>query len=121
MSWQTESMMFVFVLGVIIFNAIGALCLKKGAKNFFIRFDKKNFSELFKNRLLLIGIILYSVSTIFFILALRLGELTTVYSLTSLSYALISVLSIYFLREHMNWYKWAGIFFIIIGVILVKV
>jgi multidrug transporter EmrE-like cation transporter len=121
MSSQMNWMMIVFVLGVIIFNSVGALFLKKGSKKFFISFRLKFFVELFRNRLLLLGIFFYSISTVCFILALRLGELSVVYPLTSVSYVSISMLSAYFLKERINWYKWLGIAFIILGVVLVKI
>jgi uncharacterized membrane protein len=65
-------------------------------------------------------VLLYGISTIFFILALRIGELSVVYPLTSITYIFITILSVYFLKEKMNQYKWLGILFIIVGVILVK-
>jgi uncharacterized membrane protein len=72
------------------------------------------------NRKLMLGVLLYGLSTVFFIMALKLGELSVVYPLTSLSYIFVALLSLYFLKEKMNWYKWTGIGFIILGVILVK-
>jgi len=113
-------MMMLFVSGVIIFNAVGALFLKRGSKKFFFSFSLKFLTDILKNNMLIIGIIAYAISTVFFIFAIRIGRLTLVYSLTSLSYVLISLLSIYFLKEKMNWYKWLGIFLVMLGVVLVK-
>ncbi len=102
-----------------IMASVGAVFLKKGAKHFNLRVSRKFIFEMMKNYQLLIGIIMYALSSVFFILALRLGELSVVYPLTSLTYIFVCLLSIYFLNEKMNKYKWAGIAFILIGVVLI--
>jgi uncharacterized membrane protein len=116
MNWS----MLLLLLISIIFCAFGALFLKKGSKHFHIDFRIKGIIAILKNYALVIGIILYGFSTLFFILALRHGELSIVYPLSSLTYVIITFLSVYFLKEKMNGYKLAGIGLIILGVILVN-
>jgi uncharacterized membrane protein len=112
--------MLLFILMATVFGAVGALFLKIGSKQFRIFISRKFILEILKNYSLLFGVLLYGISTIFFILALRIGELSVVYPLTSITYIFITILSVYFLKEKMNQYKWLGILFIIVGVILVK-
>jgi multidrug transporter EmrE-like cation transporter len=112
--------MLLLIFVSIIFSSVGALFLKKGSHHFHVHFSISGIINIFRNYPLIIGIFLYGLATIFFIFALRLGELSVVYPLSSLTYVLISLLSVYFLKEKMNSFKWAGICFIILGVILVN-
>ncbi|PIY60044.1 hypothetical protein COY95_03845 [Candidatus Woesearchaeota archaeon CG_4_10_14_0_8_um_filter_47_5] len=99
------------VLGASIIGAFGALYLKKGA-------NKLSLSPkaLVTNYALMLGVALYGLSTIIFIPALRLGELSLLYPFASTTYVWISLLSVRFLGEKMNGYKWAGIICILAGV-----
>ena len=103
------------ILGTII-GAFGALLFKQGSKK--ISFDIKSF---IKNKKLIIGFVLYGLATIIFIPALKGGELSVLYPLVATSYIWVSLLSIRFLKEKMNLWKWLGITFILIGVIFVGV
>lgn len=116
MNW----MLFVLILSNIISTSFGALFLKMGSANFKSRFNIKEIIKILKNYKLMIGLFLYCISAIFFVLSLRIGDLSLVYPVTSLSYIFISLLSVYFLKEKMNRYKWIGICFIILGVALVS-
>jgi len=116
----TDIMMLVLILVAAIIGSVGALFLKIGSAKFRIHFSIKGIVEILTNYKLMFGVLLYGLSSVFFIMALRLGELSVVYPLTSLSYIFVAFLSVYFLKEKMNWYKWAGIGFIILGVVLVK-
>jgi len=104
----------------IIFGAFGALFLKKGSTHFHINLSIKGIVAILKNYVLIIGVVLYGFSTVFFIFALRLGELSVVYPISSLTYVIINLISVYFLKEKMNIYKWSGICLIILGVALVN-
>ena len=97
-------------------GAVGALFLKKGSPKFRI-----SISGVLRNKYLLIGVVLYALSTILFIPALRGGDLSVLYPLVSLAYVWIALLSIKFLDEKMNKSKWLGITLIIIGVSLVGI
>lgn len=99
------------IIGTFI-GAVGSLYLKKGSSTISLK-----ILELIQNYQLILGVILYLLSSVFFIAALKYGELSTLYPITSLSYIWISFLSIKFLKEKMNKYKWMGIFLIILGVI----
>jgi len=68
---------------------------------------------------LLMGLLLYAVGGIILILSLRGGELTVLYPIIATSYIWVSFLSIYFLDESMNIFKWLGILTIIAGIVLI--
>ena len=92
-------------------GALGPIMLKKAsAKKLF------SISSLIKNYHLSTGIILYGLGTILFIPALKGGDLSVLYPFVSLIYIWVSLLSVKFLNEKMNKFKWIGIALIIIGV-----
>jgi uncharacterized membrane protein len=107
--------LFLILIATII-GAFGALFLKLGANKLTF-----NFKILLKNYQLLLGVFLYGFSTIFYIASLTIGELTIIYPLTSLSYIWTIILSIKFLKEKMNIFKWIGIFLIILGIVIIVV
>lgn len=106
------SMVIVFFATMI--GAVGSLFLKYGAEHFVL-----NLKKLLTNYKVIFGLFLYGVASIMFIIALKRGELTVLYPMTSLSYIWVSLLSIKYLKENMNKFKWLGIFAIIVGVTLI--
>ncbi len=74
--------------------AFGPIFMKKGSGKF-----KLNISALIRNYELILGIMFYGISTIFFIPALKGGELSVLYPFVSLSYVWVSLLSIKMLNE----------------------
>ncbi|MEM4239782.1 MAG: EamA family transporter [Candidatus Woesearchaeota archaeon] len=110
------------ILGTFI-GAGGPILFKKGSATFSLDPRKilKNPLILFRNYYVLLGCLLYSISSFIFIPALRGGELSVLYPLVSLSYIWVSLLSVKFLGERMNLTKITGIALIIIGVSLIGI
>lgn len=96
-------------------GSFGPILLKKASHEI-----KFNFSAL-KNKNLVGGVFLYGIATVIFIPALRGGELSILYPLVSVTYIWVSLLSVRFLNEKMNFKKWLGIFLIIVGVSLIGI
>jgi drug/metabolite transporter (DMT)-like permease len=65
---------------------------------------------------LIIGLFLYGVATIIFILALRHGNLSILYPIIATSYLWVSAFAVLFLGETFPLFKWVGVLLIIIGV-----
>ena len=65
---------------------------------------------------LIAGYALYGINTLMLVLALREGELSTLYPIIALTYVWVTLLSYLLLREPPNLYKSAGIVSIVIGV-----
>lgn len=96
-----------------ILGAIGALYFK-------LTSDKlKNIIKILVIKELYIAGFFYLLSTVFFIYALKHGELSILYPIISASYVWVTLLSIKFLKEKMNTWKWIGIITIVIGVVLI--
>lgn len=108
----------LFAIGLVLIatfiGAFGALFLKYGAEKM-TRKSKLSFL----NTRLLVGVLFYGLSSVFFLIALKNGELSVLYPITSLSYVWISLLSIKLLGEKMNFFKWLGITAILFGVSLI--
>lgn len=105
---------FGLVVVATLIGAFGPILLKKGSANLglSVRRQLKNYS-------LIGGVALYLVSSVFFIYALRAGDLSVLYPFVSVGYIWVCLLSVKFLQEKMSWLKWMGIFFIIVGVSLI--
>jgi uncharacterized membrane protein len=99
-----------------IIGAVGIMFFKKAAADF-----SPNLIKQLKNIDLLLGIFITSSGTIIYLFALRLGGLSVIYSLTSLSYIWIDVLSVKVLGEKMNKNKLIGMGLILMGIILIAV
>ena len=65
------------------------------------------------------GLLLYAVGGILMIISFRGGEVSVLYPIIATSYIWVSFLSIYFLGEVMNAYKWLGVLGIIAGIALI--
>ena len=95
-------------------GAFGPILLKKASAK---RLSK--ISSLATNYHLFGGVALYAIGTFLFIPALKGGDLSVLYPLVALTYVWVSLLSVKFLGEKMNKFKWLGIALIITGVIFI--
>lgn len=105
-----EPIAVIFIIPAVILGAYGSIFLKKGAKEFTFNIKKwkKNLTAAF-------GLFLFGLSMLSYLVALRHGELSILYSLSSFTYVFMALLSQSILKEKMNKMKWIGIFLIIIG------
>ncbi len=106
---------FLVIFGTM-FGAAGSFYLKKGSFKV-----SRNPLHWILNPRLILGISLYMLSSLFFITGLKYGDLSILYPITSMSYVWVIFLSMKYLKEKMNVYKWAGMGFIILGVVLIGI
>ena len=99
------------VITATLVGAFGPILLKKASSKKLSR-----ISSLATNYHLFGGVALYAVGTLLFIPALKGGELSVLYPFVSLGYIWVSLLSVKYLKEKMNRFKWLGIALIIVGV-----
>jgi uncharacterized membrane protein len=104
----------LLIFGATVLGAIGSLYMKKGSGKFNL-----NPLKQMKNKNLILGIFFFGISSVVYVLALKRGNLSIVYPLTSLTYVWISLLSVKFLNEKMNVFKWSGIALIMMGISLI--
>ena len=75
-----------------------------------------SITGILTNYYLIGGVLLYVIGGGLLIISLRGGEVSVLYPLIAASYIWVSLLSIHFLNEQMNPWRWAGIFVIIAGI-----
>ena len=107
----TQLWAIALVISATLVGAFGPILLKKASAK---RLSK--ISSLATNYHLFGGVALYAIGTILFIPALKGGDLSVLYPFVALTYIWVSLLSVKFLGEKMNKFKWFGIALIIIGV-----
>src|SRR3990167_8000942 len=78
-----------------------------------------NLLELFTNYYLIGGLMLYAVGGTLMIISFRGGEVSVLYPIIATSYIWVSFLSIFFLNESMNPWKWAGVVTIMLGIVMI--
>jgi multidrug transporter EmrE-like cation transporter len=101
-------MLLVLVASFI--GSFGAVFLKMGSAKL-----RLGFSHILNTRLAA-GVGMYLLSTCFFIVAIRNGELTVLYPLVSLGYVWTLLWSRLFFKEPLTRYKFLGLFLILVGV-----
>ena len=110
----TKSWAAGIVLGSTLLTSTAQLFYKFGVEK--LDFD---ILSLLTNFELITGMVLYAIGGILLILSFRGGEVSVLYPIFATSYIWVSLLSMYFLNEVMNIFKWGGIFAIIAGIVLI--
>lgn len=108
---KTQLWAIILVLLANLIGSFGPIYLKKASSNF--RF---NIKKILANFQLWFGLSFYGIGTVLFIIALKGGEISVLYPLVGTIYIWVSFLSIKMLGEKMSFYKWLGVFLIILGV-----
>ena len=111
---MTELWAVATVLLAAFMGSFGSLQFKKGANKL-----ELNLKSLMKNYDLMLGVVIYGLSTVFYVIGIKGGELTVLFPLVSTGYIWVCFLSIKYLGERMNTMKWLGISCIVLGVVLI--
>jgi len=106
-------MLLVLVASFI--GSLGAVGLKAGAGRL-----SRNWRSLFFNYRLAVGVALFLVSSYFFILGVREGELTILYPMVSLGYVWTLFWSRLFFHEPFTKNKFMGLGLILLGIVLLN-
>ncbi|MEO0265526.1 MAG: SMR family transporter [candidate division WOR-3 bacterium] len=106
----------------VIFNVLGQLSMKHSMLKLSSMELKgvNSFLALLFAPFTILGLMLYGLSTIFWLLSLRKVELSVAYPTLSLGYVLIYVSSILLFNEPFKWVRFLGILLILIGVVLIS-
>ena len=105
----------VSAVGLVIFGTLigswGALLFKMASGEFSF-----NPLKLITNWKLILGGFLYLISSVPFLIAVKYEEVSVLYPFVATSYIWVVLLSVVFLKEKMNLWKWLGILLILVGV-----
>lgn len=118
---MTPASSIIIAIICAILGGFAQILFKKGSDNLKFELSIENMIRTIKNYALISGLGLYGLSAVLFILALRKGELSTLYPIIATTYIWVNLLAARYLKERMNAYKWGGTALIILGVILTSV
>jgi multidrug transporter EmrE-like cation transporter len=113
MSATATSIVLVLIASFI--GSFGAVLLKAGSMRV-----KRGIRDMIFNPRILLGCVTYVLSSFFFILAIRQGELSFLYPMVALSYVWTLLWSKLFFGEPFSKNKFAGIALILAGVALLN-
>jgi multidrug transporter EmrE-like cation transporter len=99
------------VFSCTILGAAAQILMKVGMTHF-----APNLAAILTNVPLIAGYVLYGINTLMLVLALRDGELSTLYPIIALTYVWVTLLSYVLLSETPNFFKNVGIATIVAGV-----
>ncbi len=112
---KTPLSSIVLVLFGSFIGSFGAVFLKLGAEHM-----KGGLLRLFSNYWLAVGIVLYLLSSVFYMMGVSQGELTVLYPMVSLGYIWAIVWARLFFKEPFTIPKIGGLLMIIFGVALLN-
>jgi uncharacterized membrane protein len=101
----------LLVFSCTIIGAVAQLFIKIGMAHF-----RPDLAALVTNFSLVAGYALYGINTVLLVLALRDGELSTLYPIIALTYVWVTLLSYTLLGEKPSLFKDVGIGLIVVGV-----
>jgi len=102
------------VLGCTLLTSTAQLFWKFGAEKL-----EFNLLSIITNIEIITGLLLYSIGGILLIISFRGGEVSVLYPIIATGYVWVSILSMFFLGESMNLFKWVGVFTIVSGIALI--
>jgi len=112
----------VLVMISVILGSFGQIYLKKGLSVSPLQasdlFSIRIFKSLFQ-RDVLVGVLLYAISTLVWFMVLSKAQLSYAYPLIGLGYALTALLAKLYFGEQVSLMRWLGIAIIICGAFLV--
>lgn len=106
----------VLILGAVAFSVVGQLFLKSGAQTLAGLSRHEFLLAAARDKHVLLGLIAWGASTICWLYVLRVTPLSRAYVLTSLTYVLIPLASVYVFGERIRLLHGVGTVLIIIGV-----
>ena len=111
---QGKTMMLI--LGAVMFSVVGQLFLKSGAQNLAGLSRLGFLPAAIRDVHVLSGLMAWIASTLCWLYVLRVAPLSRAYGLTSLTYVLILIASVYLFGEHVRRLHVVGTLLIVIGI-----
>ena len=112
---KTPVSSIVLVLVGSFIGSFGAVFLKLGAEHM-----RGSIARIFSNYWLAIGVVLYLLSSVFYMMGISQGELTVLYPMVSLGYLFTILWAWLFFKEPFTKAKFSGLLLIMFGVALIN-
>src|SRR5688500_7519859 len=106
----------VLILGAVLFSVAGQLFLKAGAQHLSGLGRTGFLLAAFRDLRVLSGLVAWAASTILWLYVLRVAPLSRAYGLTSLTYVLIFLASVFLFGEQVRLAHVVGTVLIVIGI-----
>ena len=106
----------ILVLGAVVLSVIGQLFLKSGAQRLAVLDRGAFLLAAFRDLHILSGLAAWTASTVCWLYVLRVAPLSRAYGLTSLTYVLILIASVYLYGERVRPLHVAGTLLIVTGI-----
>jgi undecaprenyl phosphate-alpha-L-ara4N flippase subunit ArnE len=106
----------VLILGAVAFSATGQLFLKSGAQHLAGLGRREFLFAAIRDMHVLSGLVAWTASTLCWLYVLRVAPLSRAYGLTSLTYVLITLASVYVFGEQVRRLHAVGTVLIVMGV-----
>jgi len=106
----------VLILGAVVFSVVGQLFLKSGAQHLSGLGRLGFLLAAFRNMHVLAGLMAWIASTVCWLYVLRVAPLSRAYGLTSLTYVLIFLASVYLYGEQVRRLHVVGTLLIVVGI-----
>ena len=120
---KMEMMALILVTTAAVMGGIAQVLLKRGintvGKMTVMEMAKQFIKITFTNPYVFVGLSIYVISTVIYLAALSRGDMNVIYPIISISYIVAAVLSVFFLNEKMTLMRWAGVFTIVVGVVMI--
>ena len=113
-----QSRTLMLILGSVVFSAVGQLSLRSGAQQLASLGRADFLLAAARNWYVLAGLAAWVVSTVFWLYALQVAPLSRAYGLTSLTYVLVPLASVYVFREELRPLHALGMLLIVTGIAL---
>lgn len=110
----------IFLFAAILLGAFGQIAMKYGmnkvgeitASSFF---SLSGFFKVFGNAYVVLGVGLYIVSLLTWLIALSRLDVSFMYPLIAVGYVIVAMFAFIFLKENITLFRWIGIIFIVVG------
>ena len=118
-------MLIGLILASVTFAAIAQVTLKMGMNNVTeaaggqLAISGDSFKQILTSGLVWLGLGIFGISAVLWLFALSRTSLSFAYPFAALGYVIIVLASILLLHEHVPPLRWAGVAFIVTGIVLV--
>jgi drug/metabolite transporter (DMT)-like permease len=112
---KTPLSSIILVLFGSFIGSFGAVFLKLGAEHM-----KGSLARLLNNYWLAVGVVLYLLSSVFYMMGVSQGQLTVLYPMVSLGYIWATLWARLFFKEPFTIPKVGGLMMIVLGVALIN-
>ena len=107
----------VLILGAVGFSVAGQLFLKAGAQRLAALDHAEFLTAAFRDVNVMLGLVAWAASTLCWLFVLRVAPLSRAYGLTSLTYVLIFLASVFVFGEQVRRLHVVGTVLIVIGIV----